>query len=92
MLDDASVAALLHDIGRLILAATLPAKYGRAVALAAEREIPIQDAEMEIFGATHAEVGAYLLGLWALPDAVVEAVAYHHAPVAASTSSGAPSP
>ena len=80
MLDDASVAALLHDIGRLILAATLPAKYGRALALAAERDIPIQDAEMEIFGATHAEVGAYLLGLWALPDAVVEAVAYHHAP------------
>ena len=80
MLDDASVAALLHDIGRLILAATLPAKYGRAVALAAERAIPIQDAEMEIFGATHAEVGAYLLGLWALPDAVVEAVAYYYAP------------
>ena len=37
-------------------------------------------ASTEIFGATHAEVGAYLLGLWALPDAVVEAVAYHHAP------------
>ena len=35
---------------------------------------------MEVFGATHAEVGAYLLGLWNLPDPVVEAVAYHHAP------------
>ena len=80
MLDDASVAALLHDIGRLILAATLPTEYGRALDLAAARDIPIPDAEMEVFGATHAEVGAYLLGLWALPDAVVEAVAYHHAP------------
>jgi HD-like signal output (HDOD) protein len=80
MRDDASVAALLHDIGELILAATLPAEYGRALDLAAAREIPIPDAEMEVFGATHAEVGAYLLGLWNLPDPVVEAVAYHHAP------------
>jgi HD-like signal output (HDOD) protein len=33
-----------------------------------------------VFGATHAEVGAYLLGLWGLPDPVVEAVAWHHTP------------
>jgi HD-like signal output (HDOD) protein len=33
-------------------------------------------------GVTHAEVGAYLLGIWGLPYAVVEAVAYHHNPLA----------
>jgi HD-like signal output (HDOD) protein len=36
--------------------------------------------EREVFGCTHAEVGAYLLGLWGLPDAIVEAVAWHHEP------------
>ena len=37
-------------------------------------------AEQEVFGTTHAEVGAYLLGLWGLDESVVEAIAYHHHP------------
>ena len=37
-------------------------------------------AEREIFGVTHAEVGAYLLGLWGIPFPIVEAVAFHHRP------------
>ncbi len=85
LLEDASVAALLHDVGVLILAATLPEPFGQALELAASRPMSLPDAEREIFGSTHAEVGAYLLGLWALPDAVVEAVAYHHAPALAVT-------
>ena len=39
-----------------------------------------QDAERQVFGATHAEVGAYLLGLWGLPNPIIEAVAFHHDP------------
>jgi HD-like signal output (HDOD) protein len=38
------------------------------------------DAERAALGATHAEVGAYLLGLWGFPDPVLEAVAWHHSP------------
>jgi hypothetical protein len=33
-----------------------------------------------VLGTSHAEVGAYLLGLWGLPDGLVEAVAWHHNP------------
>ena len=36
--------------------------------------------EKEAFGATHADVGAYLLGLWGFTDTVVEAAAFHHYP------------
>jgi hypothetical protein len=36
--------------------------------------------EKEIFQATHAEIGAYLLGLWGLPENVVAAIFFHHAP------------
>ena len=39
-------------------------------------------AEQEVFGVTHAEVGAYLLGLWGVGESIVEAVAYHHRPSA----------
>jgi len=73
-------AALLHDVGKLVLAANLPADYARACALVREGGRGAQEAEIEVFGHGHAEVGAYLLGLWGLPDAVVSAVAYHHRP------------
>jgi HD-like signal output (HDOD) protein len=40
-------------------------------------------AESEVFGADHAEIGAYLLGLWGLPASVIDAVARHHKPIPA---------
>src|SRR4029079_5554866 len=51
-----------------------------AISLAKIRQIPFWQAEREIFGATHADVGAYLFGLWGLPIAIVESVAWHHCP------------
>jgi HD-like signal output (HDOD) protein len=80
LVSDALGAGLLHDAGKLILAANLPRKYSAAMELARRENIPVSEAEYASFGATHAEVGAYLLGLWAFPDALVEALASHHAP------------
>jgi putative nucleotidyltransferase with HDIG domain len=77
---DAFTAGILHDVGKLILAIYLPSHLQKAQERANERQIPLFVAEHELFGVTHAEVGAYLLGLWGLPYAVVEAVAHHHAP------------
>ncbi len=79
--EDAAVAGMLHDIGKLILADSLPDRFQQACLLAAERKIPLFEAEREVFGATHAGVGAYLFGLWGLPSSIVEAVAFHHTPV-----------
>lgn len=79
---DAFTAGLLHDIGRIILAVNLPEEYRTACALFAAEHISMVDAETHVFGATHAEVGAYLLGLWGLPSEVVRAVAFHHHPFA----------
>jgi HD-like signal output (HDOD) protein len=78
--EDAYIAAMLHDIGKLILADSLPEQFQQALMLAAERKIHLHEAEREILGATHAGVAAYLLGLWGLPASVVEAIAFHHAP------------
>jgi HD-like signal output (HDOD) protein len=71
---------LLHDAGRLVLAANLPEYFEGAYRLALEKQIVPWEAEREVFGTTHAEVGAYLFGLWGLPETIVEAVAYHHTP------------
>jgi hypothetical protein len=45
------------------------------------RKDTLHVAEAELHGVTHAEIGAYLLGLWGLPYPIVEAVAHHHAPL-----------
>ena len=76
----AFTAGLLHDIGVLILAANLGQPYQEILQAAGSSGTSLSAAEREQFGATHAEVGAYLLGLWGLGDGIVEAVAFHHAP------------
>lgn len=78
--DGAMMAGLLHDTGKLVLAARAPERYAAAISLAREQNKTPIEAETEIFGTTHAEVGAYLLGMWGLPDVTVEAVAFHHRP------------
>jgi putative nucleotidyltransferase with HDIG domain len=77
---EAFTAGLLHDLGKLVLAANLPQEYSEVLARSARDQATLQDAEREVIGSTHAEVGAYLLGLWGLPDPIIEAVALHHHP------------
>jgi HD-like signal output (HDOD) protein/ActR/RegA family two-component response regulator len=78
--EDAFTAGMLHDMGKLMLADRLPDEFSQALALAANEKIPLHEAELQVFGATHAGLAAYLFGLWGLPAAIVEAVAFHHAP------------
>jgi putative nucleotidyltransferase with HDIG domain len=78
--DDAMLAGLLHDIGYWVLAQECPSELGRAVDLSISTGMPLHAAEMQVIGASHAEIGAYLLGIWGLPYPVVEAVANHHEP------------
>jgi putative nucleotidyltransferase with HDIG domain len=85
--DAAYTAGLLHDIGELMFACRLAEQHAEALALAISKTMPLWQAEQEILSTTHSEVGAYLLGLWGLPDAVVEATAYHHRPSESQTKS-----
>jgi HD-like signal output (HDOD) protein len=78
--EDAIVAGLLHDVGKLILANELPRQLQRAAARMRAEPCPQHVAEQALLGCTHAELGGYLLGIWGLPYPIVEAVANHHAP------------
>ncbi len=78
MHETAFAGGLLHDIGRLIMMAEMREDFMRAEEYAIEMHANISDAEQAILGATHAEMGAYLLGLWGLPDSLVDCALYHH--------------
>ena len=78
--DDATIGGMLHDIGILILATKLPGHAHKVLEVIKSTPRPFHEVEQELWGVTHAELGAYLLGMWGLPYPVVEAVAYHHRP------------
>mgnify|MGYP001479948589 CR=1 FL=1 len=80
MEENAFIAGLLHDIGKLILIQD-PERYNQVLAHCQARDCNRYQAEYEILGASHAEVGAYLLDLWGIPEPVVQAIAFHHNPI-----------
>ena len=77
---EAVTAALLHDIGKLVLISDGDRRWAELTDRARERRVPVHVVEAEADGVTHAHVGAHLLSLWGLPDGIVEAVAHHHDP------------
>jgi putative nucleotidyltransferase with HDIG domain len=77
---EAVTAALLHDIGKLVLVSDGSRRWAQLTERARERQVPVHVVEQETDGVTHAHVGAHLLSLWGLPDGIVEAVAHHHDP------------
>lgn len=80
VVEDSLLAGLLHDIGKLLLIQSLPNEYQKCFNKMNDCQAELLEAERSVFHVDHGQVGAYLLGLWALPDSLVEAVAYHHEP------------
>lgn len=76
--DDAFTYGLLHDIGKIVLEAFLPKEYGLAKSAMLARALTAYDAEREVLGLDHAQVGARLAETWKLSDAVVDAIGGHH--------------
>ena len=83
--DSAMVGGLLHDVGKLVLAANCPQEYEVVLNTVKKNGTACYEVERQMFGATHADIGAYLLYLWALPDLVCKAVGFHHSPADYST-------
>tara|TARA_B100001248_G_scaffold132039_2_gene99217 strand:+ start:22571 stop:23809 length:1239 start_codon:yes stop_codon:yes gene_type:complete len=79
-IETASITGLLHDIGKIIFETQVPKDYHEIVQKSLDAQIPLFEAEYEALQTSHAEMGAYLIGLWGLPNNIVEPIAFHHSP------------
>jgi putative nucleotidyltransferase with HDIG domain len=78
--EEASTAGLMHDVGKTVLSSVVPEAAAEAVSVARGRRIAVWQAEVQVIGYHHGEVGAALLRSWGLPEHVAEAVRFHHEP------------
>jgi HD-like signal output (HDOD) protein len=81
----AFLAGLMHDIGKLVLAVNFPQEYRPIASAAPTQPLAAVTAEREAFGATHGELGAYLIGLWGFSAGILDAIARHHEPTRGTT-------
>ncbi len=78
--DEAFLSGLLHDIGKLILCVNFPDEYSDILQSSNNKSELLLAGEMRL-GATHCEVGAWMIGRWHLQSFMADAVLYHHEPV-----------
>jgi HD-like signal output (HDOD) protein len=83
--EGAFVAGLLHDVGRLLIALSLPDKHEQIVAMNQSDRRPMRECERSILGFTHAELSAEALAYWNLPEPIQVAVLHHHEPESDAT-------
>lgn len=76
--DQAYVAGILHDIGEVILSQQRRDEFTRVLVLARERDLDLHQAEMQVFGTSHAEVGGLLAEQWRFPEVFIDVIRHHH--------------
>jgi putative nucleotidyltransferase with HDIG domain len=76
--ESATIAALIHDIGKLIMARYLSAEPAAILALCKEKDLTFVEGERELFGCDHAEVGAAMARKWSFPPPITFAIERHH--------------
>ena len=79
---DAFTAGLLHDLGISVIQRYFNKEFRQICTLVKESEIEYIDAELQILGMTHQDVGRFLANRWNLPESLSEAIAFHHNPSA----------
>ena len=78
---ETATAALLHDVGKLVMARFLDDDLLRALHMAAEEGVGRRRAEREVLGVDHAELGGLVAQTWRLPPSLVRGIGYHHDPL-----------
>ena len=78
--DSDYVAGLVHDVGKIVMAATFPDHFVEIQRRVALEPRPLLDLEAEVLGIKHTELGAIYLQNHNLPDIMIETARYHHEP------------
>jgi HD-like signal output (HDOD) protein len=76
--DKAYLAGLLHDFGVVMSFWVAPKEYALAFSKALTDHIPLQEAEQQVLGVAHTEVGRILAEKWHMPPDLIEVIAWHH--------------
>lgn len=91
-LDEASLAGLLHDVGKIALGVSCPREFAASVALSHSEGTPSYEAEHRVLGIDHLETGGMVSEHWRLPFMVRGVVALHHGPWPPRLDESAPEP
>jgi len=78
LINNAFLAGILHDLGRLVLVSCLPEQYLRTIDLAAQDNMTMREAEQAVYGAPQSAVGAFLVGLWGFGVPIIEAIGFQN--------------
>ncbi len=84
-------AALLHDIGKVILSEFVKDNFQEIKRLVQEGNLSFNEAEKQVLGIDHAELGAKISEQWKFPPAITAGIQYHHTPLSAPADSDLPS-
>lgn len=77
-IEEVSTAALLHDIGKVVITIHMESDYADLLDLINKKDCSAYSAERELLQTDHAEVGQWLADCWFLPEKLLEPIAYHH--------------
>jgi putative nucleotidyltransferase with HDIG domain len=86
--DDAFMAGLLHDIGKIIMLTHFKEDFGKVWETVQKTKCSFNDAEMKVASIDHVQIGSYLARKWQLPEYVIQAISSHHFYITTSESSG----
>ncbi len=78
--EELSLSGLIHDLGKVVINAQMPAEYDRIAALVEAEGVSMYQAEFEVLGFSHTDVGRWLSESWRLPEKLILPIRYHHHP------------
>ncbi len=81
--EEISTAALLHDLGKVLIALRFREEYEQVIALAREKRLFVGAAEERCFHMSHADVGMLMAQKWNFPKPLTDVIAFHHDPAMA---------
>lgn len=80
IMSEVFTAGLLHDVGKIIMDQYFHDQFTEALELSYSQKIPLYDAEKQVFGVNHAQIGGWIAERWKLPRNLTDSILYHHKP------------
>lgn len=80
VMSEVFTAGLLHDVGKIIMDQYFHDQFSEALEISYHQKIPLYEAEKQVFGVNHAQIGGWVAERWKLPRNLTDSILYHHKP------------